>query len=235
MKAHQTIFSIKQLRRSVAPAFVGGIPDVQKKMSIIKNWQDNIRNGRYKKEKEEAIKPLFLKQFFGEILGYNDDNPQCWHITAENKTDFDSTKADAALGFFKLDSNKNVVKDVRVTLEIKDARTTLDKPQHRKDFSGSAVEQGFAYAAKSGEKCKWVIVSNFLEIRLYLASDITKYEYFDVMRLTELDEFKRFYYLLSFDNLFCEKINSTIDIFLEDRLKEEKVITKRFYECAILA
>jgi len=80
---------------------------------------------------------------------------------------------------------KELEKDVRAVIEIKDARTTLDKPQNRAAFKGSPVEQCFMYATKSGEKCKWVIVSNFLEIRLYLANDMTKYESFDIFTLND--------------------------------------------------
>jgi hypothetical protein len=36
-----------------------------------------------------------------------------------------------------------------------------------------------------------VIVSNFLEIRLYLSNDMTKFERFDIMSLTDNFEFSK--------------------------------------------
>jgi hypothetical protein len=73
----------------------------------------------------------------------------------ELKTNTDISKSDAALGYFKYSNGIELVKDVRVIIEIKDAKTTLDKPQNRKDFKGTSVEQAFMYAAKTDEKCKW--------------------------------------------------------------------------------
>ena len=229
MQEHQTIFSIKELKSKVKNAFPNGISNREQKIKIIENWQQNISSGKYINAKEEEIKPIFLSQFFGEILGYDYNNSTDWNLRFENKTTKDSTKSDAALGFFKIRNNEELPKDVRAVIEIKDARTPLDKPQNRKDFKGSSIEQCFMYASKIGESCKWVIVSNFLEIRLYLANDMTKYESFDIMSLTDFYEFSRFYYLLSNGQLFYESIPSAIDIFLANRIEKEKTITKEFY------
>ncbi len=230
MKEHQTIFSIKELKSKIQSAFVGDIPNKKEKIEIIKNWQESIISGKVLNSKEEEIKPFFLTQIFGDVLGYEYKNSENWNLRLENKSEFDSSRADAALGFFKIIEQQELKKDVRVVIEIKDAKTTLDKPQNRPDFKGSAIEQCFMYAAKSGEKCKWVVVSNFLEIRLYLSSDMTKYEHFDILNLNEEYEFSKFYYLLANEQLFYENIESTIDIFLKSRIEKEKIITKEFYE-----
>jgi type I restriction-modification system DNA methylase subunit len=230
MQEHQTIFSIKELRNKVNSFTEMTTECREQKIKIVTNWQNNISSGKYINAKEEEIKPLFLTQFFGDILGYNYTNSTDWNLRLENKSETDSTKSDAALGFFKIRNNEELPKDVRVVIEIKDARTSLDKPQNRKDFKGSPVEQAFMYAAKIGERCKWLIVSNMLEIRLYLASDMTKYESFDVMLLADEFEFSRFYYLLSNGQLFYETTAlSPIDTLLENRIEKEKTITKDFY------
>lgn len=230
MQEHQTIFSIKILRNKIKHFSINPIEDKQKKIKIIENWQDNIISGKVIGAKEEELKPFFLTHFFGDIFGYEYNNATNWNLRFENKTEMDGKKADGALGFFKIKEGKEINKDVRVVIEIKNARTTLDKPQNRADFKGSAVEQAFMYAAKSGEKCKWIIVSNFLEIRLYLANDMTKYESFDILSLNDENEFLRFYYLLAKGQLFLEKTASYIDILLQNRQEVEKKITKEFYE-----
>ncbi len=230
MQEHSTIFSIKEIRNRVKIAFINGISNFKQKIEIIENWQKNINNGKYLKAKEEEISPLFLTQFFGDILGYDYNNSSDWNLRLENKTETDSTKSDAALGYFKFRNNEELHKDVRAVIEIKNAQTPLDKPQNRKDFKGSPVEQAFMYAAKIGEKCNWVIVSNFLEIRLYLANDMTKYESFDILALTDNYEFSRFYYILSHGQLFLENMPSVIEILLKNRIEKEKTITKEFYE-----
>jgi hypothetical protein len=229
MQEHQTIFSIKEVRNKVKNAFINGIPNFEQKIEIIENWQKNINNGKYIKAKEEEICPLFLTQFFGDILGYNYNNSTDWNLRLENKTETDSTKSDAALGYFKFRDNEELPKDVRAVIEIKNAQTPLDKPQNRKDFKGSPVEQAFMYSAKIGSTCNWVIVSNFLEIRLYLANDMTKYESFDILSLTDNYEFSRFYYILANGQLFLENIPSVIEILLSNRIEKEKTITKEFY------
>ncbi len=230
MKEHQTIFSIKELKSRIKSAFANGIPKQDEKIKFIENWQENIISGKVTQAKEEELKPLFLTLIFGDVLGYEFNNANEWNLRLENKSSYDSSKADAALGFFKIKDKQEIEKDVRVVIEIKNARTTLDKPQNRPDFKGSPIEQCFMYAAKAGEKCKWVIVSNFLEIRLYLANDMTKYESFDILSLNEPYEFAKFYYLLAKGQLFYPNLASTIDNFLALRQEKEKTITKEFYE-----
>ncbi len=230
MKEHQSIFSSKELKSKANNAFAGGIPNQIEKIKWIEIWQENIYSGKIAHAKEEELKPLFLTLFFGDVLGYDYKKAEEWNLGLENKASYDNSKADAALGFFKIKDKNELEKDVRAVIEIKDARTTLDKPQNRPDFKGSAVEQCFMYAAKSGEKCKWVIVSNFLEIRLYLASDMTKYESFNILTLNEHDEFLRFYYLLANGQLFYKNLTSPVDILLANRQEKEKYITNEFYE-----
>ena len=230
MQDHNTIFSVKELKNKIKSGFIKEIVNKEAKIKVIKNWQNNLSTGKYINAKEEEISPIFLTQFFGEVLDYEYNNPTNWNLRLENKTEIDSTKSDAALGYFKIQNNKELPKDVRTVIEIKNAKTSLDKPQNRKAFKGSPVEQAFMYAAKIGEKCKWIIVSNFLEIRLYLANDMTKYESFDIMSLVDDYEFLRFYYLLSYGQLFLENIPSAIDILLLNRIEKKKTITKEFYE-----
>jgi hypothetical protein len=230
MQDHPIIFSIKDVKARIKVAYPDGIPNKKHKIEIIKNWQANL--AQYIKAKEEEIKPLFFPQIFGEILDYELYDTKKCTLQFEKKTNIDSTKADAALGFFKTKQVENgleTTSDIRVAIEVKDGQTNLDYRQNRKDFKGSAVEQAFAYAAKMGEKCKWVIVSNFKEIRLYLASDMTKYEYFDLTVLDDDYEFSRFYYLLAQKNLFLEHTDSNADVMLAQRIEKEKTITAEFY------
>ncbi len=230
MREHRNIFSEKEIKAKVKNFFPNGISDeMRKKLKIIDNWQENLISGKYVIAKEEEISSLFLNNFFGKILDYKYDNPDNWNLRLENKTELDGTKADAAMGYFKIKDKKELPKDVRVVIEVKNAKTPLDLKQVRIK-SLSPVEQGFMYSAKSGENCNWVIISNFVEIRLYHANDMTKYESFDIMSLHKDYEFLRFYYLLSFGQLFIEKGNSKIDILLAERLEHEKNIENEFYE-----
>ena len=66
------------------------------------------------------------------------------------------------------------------------------------------IEQGFSYANKNGSKCGWVIVSNFVEIRLYKSNSSLKYELFDMRNMKDEKEFLRLYYFLCKDHLIEE-------------------------------
>ncbi len=226
---HQTIFAVKDLKRSLANFLVETISNKSAKIKKIQTWQENINSGKILKQKEEELQSLFIHTFFGDILGYEYQNANNWNLSIETRTEFDATKSDGALGYFSIDTKKTIKSDIRVIIELKNARTPLDKPQNRRNFKGSPVEQAFMYANKAGEKCKWIIVSNFLEIRLYRSNDINKYEKFDIQDLSIDGEFKRFYYLLAKNQLFLKNQYSIIDYALENRIETEQKISKEFY------
>ena len=58
------------------------------------------------------------------------------------------------------------VKKVKAVIELKPSNVDLDKKQTNGKDNKSPVEQAFSYSYKF-DGCKWVIVSNFKEIRLY--------------------------------------------------------------------
>ncbi len=226
---HQTIFATKDIKKRLHNFLSENIKSRNKKIEHIRSWQKNIDSGKIIEQKEEELQSRFLQTFFGSILEYDSENEKEWNLIEEAKTNFDASKSDGALGFFSINENKKIQKDIRVVIELKNARTPLDKPQNRKDFKGSPIEQAFMYAHKIGENCKWIIVSNFLEIRLYQANDINKYESFEISSLTIDEEFNRFYYLLSKGQLFLQKQNSVIEQILENRIEQEKEISEKFY------
>ena len=74
-------------------------------------------------------------------------------------------KADATLGYFNSSEMEKNVSLVQVAVEIKDANTLLDKSQ-RREGNLSPIQQWFKYKPQYNN-CKRVIVTNFIEIRLY--------------------------------------------------------------------
>jgi len=190
------------------------INDFERKFKIIQNWKKACEIGNIRSTKETSIQGKFLDQIFGEILGYDTlvDGVEYNQIQEFNSV-LDSSEADGALGFFTKDS-----KDVRVVIELKDANTSLDKKQNRSNHL-TPVEQGFNYANKNGSKCGWVIVSNFIETRLYKSTSSLEYEVFDLMKMDNKDEFIRFYFFLCRANLICKAEKSFIDnLFIENEV-----------------
>ena len=87
-----------------------------------------------------------MRDFFGKILDYKfiHESPDEWHLFREKKTVTDGTRSDGALGFFTSEND-----DVRVIIELKDAKTGLDAKQKRKSANYTPVEQAFLYSGNS--------------------------------------------------------------------------------------
>ncbi len=228
MQSHSRIFTDKYLDIKSAPLKKALYSDLDEKKALIKDWQEGIRSGRILQAKEEQLQSSFLHLFFGDMLGYaHSKRAAVWNLEEEQKTFADSTKMDGALGFFRLDSNGKNAADIKAVIELKDARTDLDKPQTRKNDRRTPVQQAFDYASAVGGTCRWVIVSDFREIRLYFHNDRTRYESFDILSLDR--EMKRFLFLLHRDRLIAEKGESFTEILHRERQEQEKNISRQFY------
>jgi type I restriction-modification system DNA methylase subunit len=221
-----TVFSSKDLKPELLLTFYQGIANREEKIQLIRNWQKAIENGTVHKKKEEQLKGEFLDKFFGQLLGYAYESHEAeWNIEKEFKSISDGKKPDAALGFFGQDKNP----DVRCVIEVKGGLIHLDKKQNRADFQGSAVDQAFSYVPRMPGKCTWVIVTNMIEIRFYAARDISRYESFLINELLLADNLQRFFFLLSYNQLFLQGGGSRIDALFMERQAEQKKISTEFY------
>jgi len=194
-----------------------------------------IENRSVLAAKETELDGQFLTHFFRDILGFSDNRASgAWTLTKNQTSHADSSVPDGVLGFFAMQGSESLSR-VYAVIELKDASHDLDKPQKHQNDKRSPVEQAFSYAPKAGGNCKWVIVSNYLELRLYHASDQSKYERFELSRLTEPQEMKRLLLLMHRDNLLPlaeneadgRAVSRTEELFAA-RVKEEDRITKEF-------
>lgn len=132
--------------------------------------------------KEEKYQDGFLHDLFEECLGYTLDNtnPQNFNLEREKKNETDGKKADGVI---------YVNGEVVGIVELKDQKSkNLD-----------AVEaQAFNYHA-SHSNSKYVIISNFDELRFYIDKK-TAYEKFNLFYLT-YEEFKKLHLLLSYESI----------------------------------
>ncbi len=228
MIQQQLIFGDRNFKQKLANFPLDTISDLNTKRKIIEKYIKALGSGRIERTKEESIQADFINKFFGDILGYEYNDPYLWNLEKEYKSVTDGSKADGVLGFFSMaEKTKNA--DVRVVIELKDALTDLDKAQNRLGDKRTPVEQAFSYSSKAGGHCKWVMVSNFKEIRLYHASDQSRYESFMVADLAGDEHLKRFFFLLQKGHLIAEKGESIIDTLYRERLEFEQTISKQFY------
>jgi type I restriction-modification system DNA methylase subunit/REP element-mobilizing transposase RayT len=226
------LFSPKFLADAAKP-FSQELADLQERaLPVVREWQDSLRSGALAATKEEQLQSDFLEAVFAKILGYESSRGAVvWNLEKEQKNVTDSQKADGALGFFTM-QNGAKTSDIRAVIELKGTKSDLDKPQNRKDDKHSPVEQAFAYGSKTGGKCRWVIVSNIVEIRLYHVTDQSRYERFELKTLHEHEQLRRFVFLLHRARLLNSTnpdAKSELDTLHEQRKEQERTISNEFY------
>ncbi|MGB4773738.1 MAG: hypothetical protein WBP45_01075 [Daejeonella sp.] len=226
------IFSKAFLEQYLADFRLSAVTDITRKKEILSNWLESSESKKLKRFKEEEIKSRFILEVFGEVLGFNYKNSHKWLVREELKTIVDATKPDAALGIFHI-NEAGINNDVHVVIEIKDTQSILDKPQNRQALKITPIDQAFLYASKMGGNCKWVIVSNFSQIRIYHYSSQDAYQSYTLLQLQEEDILKEFLFLFHKDRLtntiksatdklyeLCKKgnANSTVEKHIIDQL-----------------
>ena len=220
------LFNKKILNQRIANFTFPKGDEAQNISKLIVGWQKALKDSDLSKTKEKTIQGDFLSVFFNKILGYEKQisGKEEWNLVAEPKTEVDAQTADGSIGFFTKDDKKTVG-----VIELKDAKTSLDKKQKGREKGYTPVEQGYLYATKF-DRCKWIIISNFREIRLYnKARSEQFYEKFDVLDLHKEDEFKKFYFLLNKENLISNEGDSPIDDLAKKSTEQEEDISKKFY------
>ena len=195
--------------------------ELSEKKAKIQDFINFIKSGKIKDYNEEQLQARFATEVFEKTLGYKNSFNESWEYELERKTDVDGQKPDIVLGEFNSNESK-----VMAVVELKDFKYyDLDKKQNRVGDKRTPVEQGFGYAPKFGGNCRWVLISNFNEIRLYDKNDENQYERFYIEDLEDDFEFKRFLYLLSKENILDRKLDNLIDL----KIKEEEKIEREFY------
>ncbi|NLO18211.1 MAG: class I SAM-dependent DNA methyltransferase [Arcobacter butzleri] len=157
--------------------------------------------------KEEKYQDGFLKDIFEECLGYTLDttNPSLYNLEREKKNETDSKKAD---GVIYLDGKIIGI----IELKAQDTKN-LDRVQ----------AQAFYYLSQH-QDAKYVIISNFDELRLYIEKS-TAYERFSLFDL-DFEEFKKLHLLLSY-----ESIQKNIPLKIKEKSNSfEQNISKELYK-----
>lgn len=161
--------------------------------------QENIRQS-----KEEQFQEGFLRELFGNILGYTlNPNPD-YNLTTELKNTSNSKKADGAI---LIDSKAVAV------IELKGTETTdLTKIE----------TQAFSYK-NNQPHCSYVITSNFEKLRFYIDNTIDFLE-FNLFKLNR-DEFNLLWLCLSYESIL-QHIPKKIK---EESVNQEDIVTKKLY------
>jgi hypothetical protein len=190
MPKHLPLFDESVVQKEMSNSFLlSHVPDIEKIKRLITWWTSEIDSGRLNTQKEEAIKPKFLIDFFSTILGFNISSENS-SMALELKTFVDGTKADAALGHFVFKSNAFEPEQICAVIEIKDSNTNLDESSKG---TLSAVSQAYEYAGKT--EAKWIFVSNMKEIRFYRHGSLVSHDKIEILDLMQEGNLARFLFL----------------------------------------
>ncbi|MCI5678958.1 MAG: BREX-1 system adenine-specific DNA-methyltransferase PglX [Bacteroidales bacterium] len=227
MSVTTKIFKQKLIDKYLSKFSYQDIESFEDKWKLIQKWKTLYDDGLLDNIKEISINAEFINDIFGTVLGYATLlNPagEVYNLKREKTTFMDSSRPDGVLGYFSKEIN-----DVRVVIELKDATTDLDKKQKRHDHR-TPVEQAFSYFYKYDGRCNWIIVSNFVEIRLYRTSTASLYESFNLKDMDNKSEFLKFYYLLCKEHLISQSEKSIVDTMFHENKEMEDEISNEFYD-----
>ncbi len=154
--------------------------------------------------KEEQFQEGFFRELFVNCLGYTINPTPNYNLTTEYKNISDSRKADGA-----------IIRDEKPigVIELKGTGTVDLKVVEKQAFE-------YRYAHPT---CKYVITSNFRNLRFY----IDTYEAFEEFNLFNMafPEFQKLYVLLSKENIFLDK---PLRMKSDSKLKEEDISDKLY-------
>jgi type I restriction-modification system DNA methylase subunit len=188
--------------------------------AIVQDWQAMIDKKQLAKHKETAVVSAFISKLLENVLGYQTIG-RGENFSLAQEYGIKGGEVDAALGEFNNDKHGD---NIRAVFEFKGAKAkNLDACiSGRKE---TPVEQAWRYA-RDVKGCQWVLVSNYLEIRLYAFGYTSlNYEAFDLAKLTEPEHYARFILCLHADNL----LGGNTKALLEQSQQAEKDITAQLY------
>ena len=128
---------------------------------VVLQWVAALERGDLQLQ-ETSLDTTFLTDIFGKVLGYRNaiEGDGTFELLSQLNVSKSGRKAvDGALGWFTKDDRKKTL----AMIELKGAHVPLDTAgAHDK----SPIDQAWDYANRS-PGCRWVIVSNFVETRVF--------------------------------------------------------------------
>ncbi len=201
------------------------ISDIEGKIALLQEWNAMYQKWELQKKKETAFEATYSEKLFGTILGYSDVSDGVYTREKHPKNASNGQTCDIGLGYYSSEKN-----ETQAVVELKDAGTSIDRPQQR-EGNMTPIQQGFKY--KPLYNSRWVIVSNYYEIRLYRDT----YQDYEVWTLADLvnpvneyEKFRTFYFLLRAESLVSETGESETEKLLAKVRIEQETITKKFYK-----
>lgn len=189
-------------------------------LDVIKNWVSQIDNGTLAKLNEIEVHASFTAQIMCKLLGYSAVG-EADTYTVAREYPVARGKVDLAIGTFFGDKDKDIV---IAPFELKGAKTSLDAMMSGRHKT--PVQQAFEYA-RDIKNAKWVLLSNYVEMRLYAVSETSLvYERFLFEDLVKPDEYAKFQLLINRENFLSGKTEQ----ILRESETADKDISEKLYE-----
>jgi hypothetical protein len=192
----------------------------ERQLEAARDYAKKARSPKFRRQKETAIRNVFFESVLREILGYTTFDPDRPYTLAFERP-IRRGAVDVALGRFGVAEGQE---EIIAPFELKGPGTgDLDAiPAGR---GRSPVQQAWDYAVDA-PGCRWVLVSNCIQIRLYgFGRGREAYEVFDLTRLDDSDEHARLWLLLSSGRL----LGGAMDVLLRETDSAYKDITNELY------
>lgn len=164
--------------------------ELNRAQKILIRWADMEQSGKLDRIKETQIEGDFVREVFGDALGYTrqSESEQSWHLAV--KQSYAQDIPDVSLGHFGM---KAEVPPTAV-VELKGPKVNLDRDRSN---GRTAILQCWDYLG-SLPKTQWGIVSNIVSFRLYERNHTRRrYEHYALQDLRDPETFRTFYVTFS--------------------------------------
>ncbi len=200
--------------------------EIERAHAILVRWADFERTGRLAKLNETQLQGDFLRDVFGDALGYTRaaENLPAWHL--EQHLPLYGHTPDAVLGQFAQGEPKNPL----AVIELKGSGTHLDRDRSN---GRTAVDQCWDYLVDMPPACRWGIVSNIISIRLYERNSTKRvYEHFTLQSLRDVRTFRQFYALFRRKGLIEPTAGAppTAERLYDETRNRQRDVGDRLYE-----
>ena len=189
-------------------------------LAVLQPWAESITSGTIYGQGELALHGDFKARIVEDVLGYTRFGVrETWSCSAERQ--MGRGPVDLALGDFRSNADESTI---LAAIELKGADTKdLDAIMPGRKLT--PVQQAWNYAV-AVKGCRWVLVSNYVELRLYAFGQGTQhYEQFRFDQLIDITEYERFMLLLSAEKLLS---GATESLLLESQ-RADRDITDDLY------
>jgi len=183
-------------------------------------YAKTAKGSKFAKLKETEVRNLFFQKVLGDILGYTQIDADPPYTLAFERA-IRRGSVDVALGRFGRESEED---EIVAPFELKGPGTTdLDAIMPGRGYS--PVQQAWNYAIDA-PGCRWVLVSNCVEIRLYgFGRGRDAFELFDLREIDNPRELERLWLLLSAARL----LDGSTETLLRETDSAYRDITNQLY------